>query len=469
MTVSQTVDSRSLRKLVVGADVEVPILGGGRLRYVNLDNAASTPPFRSVVEAIQRFLPLYSSVHRGTGFKSRLSTQAYEQAHEVIARFVGADPQRDAVIFGKNTTEAINKLAYRLGLVDDDVVITTELEHHSNDLPWRDKARVVHAPVRDGGLVDMKALKSLIEEHSSALALVAVSGASNVTGYVQQVDVIARWAHESGSPILVDAAQLAAHRPIDMGAPGSPSHIDFVVLSAHKMYAPFGTGALIGPKEVFLRSPPEYRGGGTVDVVTLDDVAWAGLPDRDEAGSPNVVGAIAMATAAQALMDVGMTTITQHEADLVEYAMSRLHSIEGVQIFGEPAPGSEQDKVGVISFNLEGVSHFLVAAILGYEAAVGVRSGCFCAHPYVVRLLGLDSDQTSSWRQEILSGIREHMPGMVRMSLGCYNGREDIDRALEMVARIAESDYRGDYRVDPASGEYTPQGFTDEFKDYFAL
>lgn len=466
---TKTFEGISLRDKIVGADIRIPILGGDLVRYVNLDNAASTPPLQSVVDAIQQFLPLYSSVHRGTGFKSRLSTQAYEDAHEMIARFVGADPQRDTVIFGKNTTEAINKLAYRLPLQTQSVIITTELEHHSNDLPWRHRAQVVYAPVTDQGLVDMERLEALIEEHSDALALVTISGASNVTGYVQQVGKIAEWAHAAGAQILVDAAQLAAHRAIDMRPHGDPRHLDFVALSAHKMYAPFGTGALVGPRDVFLQGPPEYRGGGTVDVVTLDEVAYAGMPDRDEAGSPNVIGAIAMAAAAQALTGLGMEAIAKHEADLVDYALAGLAAIAEIELYGVPPANSEIDKVGVISFNVKGISHFQVAAILGYEAGVGVRSGCFCAHPYVVRLLGLASTQTAPWRQEILSGVKENMPGMVRMSFGCYNDRQDIDRAIDMLARIAAGNYRGDYQVDPASGEYTPRGFAEDFAPYFNL
>ena len=156
------------------------------------------------------------------------------------------------------------------------------------------------------------------------MALVTVSGASNVTGFVQPIHRLARKAHAAGARILVDAAQLAAHRPIDVKPDDDPEHLDFVVLSAHKMYAPFGTGALVGAKDVFTHGAPEYQGGGTVDVVTPDEVHWAGLPDREEAGSPNVVGAIAMAAAARVLMDTGVETMQRHEASLVAYALERL-------------------------------------------------------------------------------------------------------------------------------------------------
>jgi selenocysteine lyase/cysteine desulfurase len=248
-----------------------------------------------------------------------------------------------------------------------------------------------------------------------------------------------------------------------------PEHLDFVVLSAHKMYAPFGTGALIGPKEVFLQGDPEYKGGGTVDVVTLDSVHWAGVPDRDEAGSPNVVGAVAMAAAAKTLMDVGMETIAAHEAELVAYALEQLGRLPGVTIYGEKDPARAKERVGVIPFNLAGVSHFLLAAILGYEGGIGVRSGCFCAHPYVVHLLALNEEESMTWRDQLLAGDRSHMPGMVRMSFGCYNNAGDIDRLVALVEKIARGEYGGDYRLEPATGEYIPANYEEPLTEYFLL
>ncbi len=235
------------------------------------------------------------------------------------------------------------------------------------------------------------------------------------------------------------------------------------------MYAPFGTGALIGPKEVFLQGGPEYRGGGTVDVVTLDEVYWAGMPDRDEAGSPNVVGALAMAVAAQVLMSVGMDTIAAHEQELVAYALERLRSVPGIRIYGEQDPARAHEKVGVIPFNLEGVSHFLVAAILGYEGGIGVRSGCFCAHPYVVHLLQMEEGEAATWREQLLSGDKSSMPGMVRISFGCYNDSEDVDRLVEMLERVVRKDYQGEYHQDASSGEYLPAGYEEPLASYLPL
>jgi selenocysteine lyase/cysteine desulfurase len=235
------------------------------------------------------------------------------------------------------------------------------------------------------------------------------------------------------------------------------------------MYAPYGTGALIGPRDLFLASPPEYRGGGTIDVVTLDDVVWAGLPDREEAGSPNVVGAVALAAAIQALSRAGMQAIADHEASLVRYALEHLRAVPGVTMYGDTDPAHASERVGVIPFNLEGHSHFEVAAILGYEGGIGVRSGCFCAHPYVIHLLGVSGDETAVWRRQIVAGDRTEMPGMVRASFGCYNNNDDVDRMVDMLQRIARGDIQGSYQVEKATGEYAPVGHVEDLDSYFAL
>lgn len=462
--------SLDLHDRILGYDRTVPLLDGSRVRYVNLDNAASTPPLISVVEQVQHFLPYYSSVHRGTGFKSRLSTAAYDRARELVAHFVGADLRHNTVIFGKNTTEAINKLSYRLPLRPDAVVVSTAMEHHSNDLPWRQRAQVVHVATDASGRLDEAHFDHLLEVYRGRIGLVTVSGASNVSGYIQPVHRLARKAHAAGALILVDCAQLAPHRAIDMRPDDDVEHLDFVALSAHKMYAPYGTGALIGRRDVFMNSGPEYCGGGTVDLVTLEEVHWAGLPDREEAGSPNVVGAVALGAAVRALMDIGMENIAHHEKSLLRYALNQLQSIPGLIIYGESNPDrASEDKVGVLTFNLAGISHFLVAAILGYEGGIGVRSGCFCAHPYVVNLLNLEASERHHWQAQLLAGDKSEMPGMVRVSFGCYNTSADIDRLVDMLHRIAAGAYQGVYVLDQASGEYTPANFEEPLADYFSL
>ncbi len=468
-TAHPTIATHGVEHEITGLSREVPLLDGSRTRYINLDNAASTPALKCVTEAVEKFLPFYSSVHRGSGFKSRLSTAAYDDAHEIIGEFVGADLENNCVIFGKNTTEATNKLSYRLSGSPDDVVISTQIEHHSNDLPWRRRGNVVHVKATPEGRLDEEDFDRQLAKYAGRIALVAVAGASNVSGFVQPIHRLARKVHEAGSKILVDAAQLAPHRKVDMLPDDHPEHLDYVVISGHKMYAPFGTGALIGPKATFEQTGPEYCGGGTVDIVTLDEVYWAGLPDREEAGSPNVVGGVAMAAAAKYLMNVGMDEVAAHENELVMHGLERMAKIPGVRIFGEADPAKAFEKVGVIPFDVETVSHFLVTAILGYEGGIGVRSGCFCAHPYVVHLLGMGDSEAGDWREQMLAGDKSNMPGLVRASFGCYNTTADIDALVDMLERIVKGDYKGDYELEQKSGEYTPKNWTDPLEEYFEL
>lgn len=452
-----------LREQFVGTEVEVPLLGGGRARYINFDNAASTPPLKVVRDGVHAFLDSYASVHRGTGFKSQLSTWAYEQARHDVLRFVGADPRDHVCIFGKNTTDALNKLARRIPFRPDEVVLTTEMEHHSDDLPFRGVASVLHARVLADGRLDEQDFDRLLEANRGRVRLVAVTGASNVTGYLNPVHRLAAKAHAAGAWIAVDAAQLAPHRPIHMRPVGDPEHLDFLSISAHKLYAPFGTGALVGRRDLFEHGDPDDRGGGTVEIVTVDEVVWAEPPDRDEAGSPNVVGAVALGLALRWLGETGMETVADHEAELTGHALRRLGRIPGVRIFGDPRPETAAERLGAIPFELDGMSHFLVAAVLGYEHGIGVRSGCFCAHPYVLRLLGLSDTESAAVRDRMAAHDKRDMPGMVRMSFGLYNTLDEVDRFCDALERIARGEIAGEYRQNAATGEFTPSGWDPDF------
>jgi len=432
----------------------VPILDGIRRPYINLDNAASTPPLRSVRDGVDVFLDYYASVHRGTGFKSQLSTWAFEQARHRCLGFVAADPRTDTCVFVKNTTEAINKLARRMELGPRDVVLTTAMEHHSDDLPWRAAAQVRHVGLLPDGRLDEEDFDRQLAELEGRVRLVTVTGASNVTGYLNPLHRLARKAHAAGARILADCAQLAPHRSIDIRSESDPEHLDFVALSAHKLYAPYGTGALIGPKAFFEMGVPDAVGGGTVEIVTLEDVAWAGPPDREEAGSPNVVGAVAMALALAELQAIGMDAVAKHEAELTEHALRRLAEVPGLQLFGDPDPRRAAERLGVIPFSLHGRSHFEVAAILGHEHGIGVRSGCFCAHPYVLHLLGLNREQAAESRRRILEGDRREMPGMVRASFGLYNTLQEVDALVEALLAISRGEVRGQYTQNAQTGEF---------------
>ncbi len=444
------------RDLVVGVDETVPLVDGGRATYLGLDNAASTPPLKSVMAAVNAFMPWYASVHRGAGHKSQLATQAYEDARATVAGFVGATLDEHTVIFGKNCTEAINKLSYRLALQPDDVVLVSLLEHHSNDLPWRARARVVHIGADAEGRLDKAHFEHLLQAHAGRVRLVAVTGGSNVTGHMPDIHRLAARAHAAGAQILVDAAQLAPHRAIDMRPLDDPRHLDYVALSAHKLYAPFGTGALIGRRDTFERGEPEYRGGGTIEFVSTDAVSWASGPDRDEAGSPNVVGAVALAAAVQALQAIGLPAIAADEAALTAHALRRLAQVPGLRLYGDTRPETAAGRLGVIPFNLATHSHFLVASVLSAEHGIGVRNGCFCAHPYLMHLLGLTPAVAQAVRARMATGDRRGMPGMVRVSFGLHNTREDVDRLVDALQQIACGALRAHYQQDRASGACRP-------------
>jgi cysteine desulfurase / selenocysteine lyase len=456
--------------LFVGLDVSVPLLNGRRSTYINLDNAASTPALVAVQRAVNDFLLYYSSVHRGTGFKSQLSTHAYEAARQIVLRFVGADPVTHVCVFGKNTTEAVNKLAKRIPITPErNVVMVSMMEHHSNDLPWRAVADVVHIQVLPDGSLDEADFDRKLELYASRLALVSITGASNVSGFINPIHRLAGKVHQAGAQIAVDCAQLAPHRAINMLPLADPTHLDYVMLSAHKLYAPFGTGALVGRRDTFEQGDPDLKGGGEVEIVTVDQVVWSEPPERDEAGSPNTVGAIALAAAICQLETVGMDNVAAHEAYLTEYALQRIKEISGVTIFGNDNPASASTRLGVIPFNLDGLSHFLVAAILGHEFGIGIRNGCFCAHPYILSLLGVSEKQARQVRQDIINKDRREVPGMLRVSFGLYNTREEVDSLVDALQKIGCGNYKGKYHQIQGSGEYIPEGWQVDFEQYFRL
>ena len=466
-----TAGSGALARLarVVGRDEEVPLADGRTRRYVNCDNAASTPALQSVADAVDRFLRWYSNVHRGTGFKSRLSSWAFEEARAIVARFVGADPATNVVIFTRNATEGLNRLAHRYPFRKDGVVLTSVMEHHSNELPWRRVARVVHVAVSGDGHFDVADLEAKLTEYRGRVQLVALTGASNVTGYVNPIHTFARLAHAAGAEIAIDAAQLAPHRPLDMKPDGHPEHLDYVVLSGHKMYAPYGVGALIGPRRVFLEGAPDLVGGGTVDIVNLEDAYWTDLPDKEEAGTPDIVGAVAVARAIRVMEEIGWDAIIAHERALTARALERLARIPGVTVYGGTDLAMPGDRLGTIAFNVDALPHALVAAVLAYEHGIGVRNGCFCAHPYVKALLHVTADEAQAMETRIRGRDRSAIPGAVRMSFGIYNTDEDVDLACEAIAAIAGGARRRDYRLDAERGVYTLPGADDAFERYFSF
>ncbi len=458
-----------MKNELVGFDKLVPTLSGEEKRYIFLDNSASTPTLKPVMNTVNTFMEWYASIHRGTGFKSQLSTHLYEQSREIVRQFFNVQDEEHTIIFGKNATESINKLARRIPLKEGNIILTSRMEHHSNDLPWRMRAPVVHVDVDKNGRLDMDDLKGKLKDYSSKIGLVSITGASNVTGYINPIDEIAELVHSYGSEFMVDAAQLAPHRTIDMKSQDDPSHIDYLAFSAHKIYAPFGLGVLIANRSAFEEGDPDYVGGGTVDIVSIDHVFWTDVPEKEEAGTPNVVGAIALAKALRVIQEIGMDNVAAHEANLTKYALHKMKKIPGMTLFGSTDEDDVDNRLGVISFNIGNMPHALVASILNYESAIGVRNGCFCAHPYIKSLLEVTQEEDAALEERILHHDRSVIPGAVRMSFGIYNDQSEIDIFIEALDKIARNDIKGDYILDKRTGEYKPKGFEMQFDKYFKL
>ena len=446
------------RLRLVGEGLDVPLVTGGTTRYVNLDFAASAPPLVEVADAVAEMGLWYSSVHRGAGWKSQVATAAYEGAREAVRRFLGTRAD-DAIVFTRNTTDSANLLSSCLP--EGTEVIAFAVEHHANMLPWR-RHGVRYLPIPRSPDEVAPALEAALRAASAggngratggsrpATALVAVTGASNVTGELWPVREITRVAHAHGARVFVDAAQLAPHIPVDVAA----WEVDYLAMSGHKLYAPYGAGVLVGRADWLAASDPFLRGGGAVDLVTLQDVLWAELPDRQEAGSPNTIGAVALGVACEVLDGIGMGRLADEERELHAYARDRLARIQGVQLYS--IWSADHPRVGILTFNVGDLHHSLVAAALSAEWGIAVRNGCFCAHPLIMELLQVADGQVEGFRRDIRAGDKRRIPGAVRISLGIGTTEADIDLAAEAISSIATDGPRWTYRQDRRSGEYMP-------------
>jgi cysteine desulfurase / selenocysteine lyase len=441
------------REQFAGIDLPVPVFGGETVTGINFDNAASTPPLKRVRDAVNSFADVYSSVHRGTGYKSRASTEAYERAREQVARFLCIDQKDQVVIFVKGTTDALNRIAAEQARLDGRRVLVTEMEHHADLLPWRHRSGHVMVGLTDVGEIDLEAIEHALRTSEEPIGLVAVCGASNVTGFVSPIHEVAELAHRHGARISVDAAQLAPHHRIEVRPASDPGHLDFVSLSGHKMYAPYGAGVLVAPRD-FFTGAPEVMGGGAISIVTWDDTVWADLPDREEAGSPNVIGAVALGVAIETLMELGFDAMLDDEVELGRRLAEGLERIPGVSVLG----GTQtRHRLALASFVVDGAHHGLVASALSHEWGIAVRHGCFCANPYVFHLLRMTRDDVNAVEGEVTAGHRKALPGAVRASLAPYNTQAEIDRFLEAVAAIARGELRTSYEQ-AEDGEYAPRG-----------
>ena len=421
---------QNIRDYIVGVDEQVELEDGTKKPVICFDNAATTPVLAPVLNTVNDELRMYGSIGRGYSPKSDYSTDTFENARATVLSFVGADPETHTCFYVGNTTDGMNKLASALIESKDDVVVCTRAEHHSNDLPWRERCKVVYAEVDEKGRIKYDDFETLLKENKAKY--VTVTAASNVTGYVTDVHRVAKIAHAHGAKIIVDGAQIVAHRAFSMKGESADEDIDFFAFSAHKMYAPFGGGAVVGPMDVLQEHMPTFYGGGTVLLVTDDSVDYKEAPAKYEAGSPNYLGVVSMAKAMEILQQVGFDNIQEHEQKLMRKLIDGLLKIDNMIVYGDTEDIS--DKVGVVSFNISDLNTLVLAKRLAASGAIATRRGAFCAHPYVWRLMKLNDD--------VVKGFREctdvNTAGMIRVSFGIYNTEEEVDAFLEFLPQAIE-------------------------------
>jgi cysteine desulfurase/selenocysteine lyase len=389
------------------AALDFPILAQefeeGRLVY--LDSAATSQKPAAVLEAMDHsYRTRHASVHRGVYPLGERSTDDFEGARRRIADWIGATPEE--TLFMPNATGAINTVA-RTYIQPGDRVLVTEMEHHSNIVPWQlAGADLAYVPVDDRGLLELDALADLLERHRPKL--VGIAHVSNVLGTRNPVAEVIRMAHDAGAVVLVDGAQAVPHRAVDMKELGA----DFYAFTGHKMYGPTGIGVLYGRRELLDEMPPLIGGGHMISRVDWEGSRWNELPWKFEAGTSAIVEAIGLGAAVDWLAARGIDAIEEHEADLTAYALERLGELPGVRIYGPPA----EQRGSLVSFAFEGAHPHDVAEILG-RTNICVRAGHHCAQPLMRRL-----------------GV----PATTRASFGVYNTRADVDQLVEGLGRVRE-------------------------------
>ena len=417
-----------IRKLFIGLDKKVNVDGKGRLIPINFDNAATTPPFKRVMKKVLETSEYYGSIARGDGKKSQYCSDLYESSRKYILEYFNAPEDIYTAIFVGNTTDGLNKLSNILIESKEDIVITTRMEHHSNDLPWRNKCDLKHVEVDKDGRINVEDIEELLDKYQERVKYVTVTGASNVTGYINDIRKIAKLAHRYGAKIIVDGAQLIPHKKISMIQDDITENIDFLVFSGHKIYAPFGSGVIIGLRKTFNEKEPASSGGGTVQIVLDNHQLWLDTPEKNEAGTPNLFGAISIAEALKEMDKIGFQVIENNEKDLLSYLIKELKQFEKVTLYADNE--NIDDRLGILVFNIDGMTYEEVGGALADTRGIGVREGGFCAHPYTRRILGIKDDELQRYMSEVGT------PGLVRVSLGVYNTKKEANIFLDTIEYI---------------------------------
>ena len=481
---SKTLSGKALynkiRSDFIGLDTSYSLADGKTSRRIYLDSSATTLMMKMAHDVLEKFYHHYANTHSLLYFSAKISTREYDWAHKRILSFVGADPDTYTCFFtGSGTTTGINRLArvFRDIRPDKDTAIVSIMEHHSNDLPHRKHMkRILHIPVeesdREMGSVSLDSLETLLKENEGRVNYVALTGVSNVTGIINPIHAAAELAHTYGALLLIDGAQLVAHVPVQMTLSENPlQNIDALVFSGHKIYVPGSPGVVIARKDLLLQTEPEEVGGGMVEHVYVDRYDIKNyFPDREEAGTPNISGAIGLAAAIDILDRIGMDYLRDEEENLISKVLKQMSDIPDITIYGEPDM-DVCERVASISFNIKGLDHGLVAAVLNDYFNISVRNECFCAHPYVKEMI---MDDLLKLVEEIDMEEKEqelHLKrGMVRASFAMYSTNTDADALIRAIKDIVKrkDTYLSLYHVDEF-GDYKHNTFQFNHKGEFSI
>lgn len=425
-------NEKNIKDLFIGLDEKVCDSNGHCIDGINFDNAATTPPIKSSIEYIEKLSNTYASIGRGTGQKAEITTNLYKESKNFLMSFFNIkDKEKYVVIYVNNTTEGINKLAKTLKKQPNEIILTSRMEHHSNDLPWRNRGQVEYIDVDENGRLKIEQLEEKLKINYGRVKYVSLTGASNVTGYINDIHFIAKLVHTYGAKLIVDGAQLVPHRKVNISGNTDDEQIDFLVFSSHKIYSPFGVGVIIGLKEDFANSTPDYLGGGTVELVLDNEIIYLPPPDKNEAGTQNFLGVMGLINSLKTIDTIGYDYIEKHEHALLEHTIKGLNSIPSVINYGDTKDIS--DRLGIATFNLENMYHHNVAEILAKKKGISVRHGWFCAHPYCRRLMNVSEKEA----KEFLEDPTKKMLGMVRVSFALYNSIDEVNMFLNVLEDIS--------------------------------
>lgn len=419
--------SEFFRQYFIGTHTRI-LTKKGYVPRIFFNNGATDLVLKVVQNRFNQLLPQYTYTNeRDTN--SKWLTKEYEDVRKIVLDYVGGTEEKDTVVYTENATEAINVLSHTYSnLYPDGIVLTTQMEHLANYLPWKERMRIEVIGLTPLGDIDLVDYETKLRKFGGMVKLVVVTGAANVTGVMPPVYKMATLAHQYEAKIFVDTVQLIQHKPFSMKPYGSLEHIDFIAFSAHKCYTGLAGGALVGTKEILEYTKPFEYGAGMTKFVSLDRIIYEDMPAKYEAGYPDILGVLCMGEALKFLERMGIEKISQYEDELRSYLVKGLRTIPKVKIYGEEARGG---KIAFVAFNIEGVVPQEVAQILGYEYGIVVASGSIGADVYVQALLGLSPNKAY---EQYVKGIDY---GVVRVSMCCYNTYAEIDKLINALKNIA--------------------------------